>query len=138
TLRAYRCDVVVGDRYAGEWPREQFRKRGVTYEPSEASKSDLYREALPMFTSARVRLLDHARLLLQLMGLERRTARGGRDSIDHAPGGHDDLANAACGALTVAARQGSGDGAVLAANLAAEPRRRLIDEREFELLRWEL
>jgi hypothetical protein len=26
-------------------------------------------------------------------------ARGGKDSIDHAPGGHDDLANAACGAL---------------------------------------
>jgi hypothetical protein len=88
-----------------------------------------------MFTSARIRLLDHTRLLLQLMGLERRTARGGRDSIDHAPGGNDDLANAACGALTVAVQQGSGDGAVLAANLAREPRRRLIDEREFELLR---
>jgi hypothetical protein len=29
----------------------------------------------------------------------RRTARGGRDSIDHAPGAHDDLANSACGAL---------------------------------------
>ena len=27
----------------------------------------------------------------------RRTARGGRDSIDHAPGGHDDLANAVAG-----------------------------------------
>jgi hypothetical protein len=24
--------------------------------------------------------------------LERRTSRGGRDSIDHPPGGHDDLA----------------------------------------------
>ena len=33
------------------------------------------------------------------MGLERRTARGGRDSIDHTPGGHDDLANAAAGVL---------------------------------------
>src|SRR5262245_64495887 len=32
-------------------------------------------------------------------GLERRTSRGGRDSIDHAPGGHDDLANAAAGAI---------------------------------------
>jgi hypothetical protein len=35
----------------------------------------------------------------QLIGLERRTARGGRDSIDHPPGGHDDVANAAAGAL---------------------------------------
>ena len=59
----------------------------MAYEPSEPSKSDVYKESLPMFTSGRVRLLDHARLLMQLMGLERRTARGGRDSIDHAPAG---------------------------------------------------
>jgi hypothetical protein len=35
--------------------------------------------------------------------LERRTARGGRDNIDHAPGGRDDLGNAALGALGLAA-----------------------------------
>jgi hypothetical protein len=36
-----------------------------------------------------------------------RFARGGKDSIDHAPGGHHDVANAACGALSlVAARRG--------------------------------
>ena len=35
----------------------------------------------------------------QLAGLERRTARSGRDLIDHAPGGHDDLANAVAGVL---------------------------------------
>jgi hypothetical protein len=31
----------------------------------------------------------------QIVGLERRTARGVRDSVDHAPGAHDDVANAA-------------------------------------------
>ena len=31
------------------------------------------------------------------MGLERRTSRGGRDSIDHGPQGHDDLANVVAG-----------------------------------------
>ena len=30
---------------------------------------------------------------------EHRTSRIGRDTIDHAPGGHDDLANAVAGAL---------------------------------------
>jgi hypothetical protein len=35
----------------------------------------------------------------QLVSLERRTARGGRDSIDHPPGAHDDVANAAAGVL---------------------------------------
>ena len=42
----------------------------------------------------------------QLLGLERRTARGGRDSIDHAPDSHDDLANVAAGALL--GHQGNG------------------------------
>ena len=37
------------------------------------------------------------RLLNQIVGLERRTARSGRDSIDHGPGGHDDLANCVAG-----------------------------------------
>jgi hypothetical protein len=46
-----------------------------------------------------VRLLDLPRLIGQLVSLERRTARGGRDSIDHAPGAHDDLANSVCGVL---------------------------------------
>jgi hypothetical protein len=47
--------------------------------------------------SAVIELLDHPRLTAQLRSLERRTSRGGRDSIDHPPGGHDDLANAVAG-----------------------------------------
>ena len=57
------------------------------------------RDVLPLINSGKVELLDLAKLEAQFVGLERRTARGGRDSIDHAPGGHDDLVNAACGAL---------------------------------------
>ena len=43
------------------------------------------------------------RLVNQLCGLERRTARSGKDSIDHAPGGHDDLANSVAGAADLIA-----------------------------------
>lgn len=32
---------------------------------------------------------------------ERRTARGGRDSIGHAPGAHDDVANSVAGVVDV-------------------------------------
>jgi hypothetical protein len=46
-----------------------------------------------------VRLPDHARLLRKLRLLERRTHRGGKDSVDHPRGGHDDHANAVCGVL---------------------------------------
>jgi hypothetical protein len=50
-----------------------------------------------------VSLLDHPKMVAQLCGLERRTTRGtGRDSIDHAPNSHDDLINAAAGALCLA------------------------------------
>jgi hypothetical protein len=35
----------------------------------------------------------------QLISLERRTSRSGKDSIDHPPGAHDDIANVAAGAL---------------------------------------
>jgi hypothetical protein len=52
-----------------------------------------------MINSGRIRLLDHQRLIGQLCSLERRTSRGGRDSIDHPPDAHDDVANSVCGPL---------------------------------------
>lgn len=100
-LKTYRCSVVTGDRYAGEWPREQFRKAGIEYKPSEKDKSSLYVELLPALNSGRAELLDLPRLVSQLTRLERRTGRTGKDSIDHPPGTHDDLANAAAGALVL-------------------------------------
>jgi hypothetical protein len=96
-LKNYRVTRVIGDRYAGEWPRERFRNHDVTYEPAAKAKSDLYRDLLPAINSRKIDLLEHPRLLTQLVSLERRTARGGRDSIDHLPGAHDDLANAIAG-----------------------------------------
>jgi len=100
-LKSYRISAVVGDRYAGEWPRERFRVAGIRYDLSDRPKGEIYRDTLPLLNSGRVELLDVPRLASQLCGLERRTARGGRDSIDHAaiPGAHDDMANAGAGAL---------------------------------------
>ena len=100
---SYRVSKVRGDRYAGEWPREQFRKYGVDYEPAAKPKSELYGELLPLINSRRVALLDNARLVSQLIALERRVSRGGRDSIDHPPGAHDDLANSVAGVVSMLA-----------------------------------
>ena len=63
-----------------------------------------YQDALPLFTSGKVRLLDNDRLVAQFAALERKTSARG-DRINHpARGGHhDDLSNAASGALTLAA-----------------------------------
>jgi hypothetical protein len=98
-LKSYRVHRIQGDRYGGEWPVEQFRKHNITYEGAPKPKSDLYRDLLPWVNSRLLDLLDHPKLVNQLASLERRTARGGRDSIDHAPGAHDDIANAVGGVV---------------------------------------
>jgi hypothetical protein len=99
TLKTYNVHEVFGDRYGGEWPREQFLKHGINYKLSDKTKSEIYQTALPMLNSAKVELLDNKTLRQQLVGLERRTSRGGRDSIDHRPGGRDDIANSVAGCL---------------------------------------
>jgi hypothetical protein len=58
---------------------------------------------LPLLNAGRIVLPKSDRLANQIVGLERRVARSGRDSIDHGPGGHDDLVNAVAGAADLAA-----------------------------------
>jgi hypothetical protein len=112
-LKSYGITRVVGDRYGGEWPREAFGKCGVEYRVSDKAKSELYLALLPLLNSRRVELLDDKRLVVQLCGLERRTARGGRDSIDHAPGAHDDMANAVAGVVVAASVAATADDVVI-------------------------
>jgi hypothetical protein len=102
-LKSYGISQVTGDRYGGSWPSERFVVHSIRYVPSERTKSELYGALLPLVNAGRCGLLDVLRLHGQLAGLERRVARSGRDSIDHPPGGHDDLANSSAGALTLAA-----------------------------------
>jgi hypothetical protein len=110
TLKSFLVTRVEGDRYAGEFPRELFRKRGIDYQLAERNKSDLFREFLPLLNSRKVELPDHPRLIAQLAGLERRTTRGsGKDSIDHGPHGHDDLAVCAAGLCVSLAGRASYD-----------------------------
>ena len=102
TLKSYGINRATADRWAGQFPVEELRRHGVTLKPSDKTKSDIYKGFLPLLNSGSVELLDNPRLHAQIAGLERRVARGGRDSIDHCPGAHDDLANAACGAVVQA------------------------------------
>ena len=98
-LRRYGVAKIVGDKYAGEWPPARFAEHGIEFEQSARPKSDLYHDFLPLLNARRIELLNLPRLSRAACGLERRTARSGKDSIDHAPGGHDDLANAVAGVL---------------------------------------
>jgi hypothetical protein len=98
-MKAYNVTRAESDHWGGDWPIESFRKHAIAVVPSAKPKSDLYRELLPALNANRVSLLDHPRLISQVCSLERRVGRGGRDSIDHPIGGHDDLINATAGAL---------------------------------------
>ena len=107
-LKSYNVGKVVGDKYAGSWPSEAFMRHGIHYEPAAQPKSNLYLAALPLLNSARIEMPDNGRLISQLANLERRTARGGRESVDHPPNSHDDLANVCLGVATLFVSGGRG------------------------------
>jgi hypothetical protein len=49
---------------------------------SDLTRSEIYVETIPLFTSGRVRLLDHKKCVDQFAGLRRKVQPGGREQID--------------------------------------------------------
>lgn len=103
-LRRYHVTELCGDKYAGLWVAQAFGRHGLRYVPAEHTASELYVGLLPLLTSRGAELLDVTVLLRQLLALERSTSRQGRDVVTHPPRGHDDVINAASGALVTAHR----------------------------------
>ena len=101
----YGVTELVGDRWGGEFAREPFRERGIQYTLAELTASDLLRSVLPIIHSTSCELLDVPRLRSQLVRLERRTSRTGKDSVAGPPNGHDDLAVAVAGLMHELARR---------------------------------
>jgi len=96
-LKRFGLHRVTGDNYAAEFVADSFKAQGIIYTKSDLPKSELYRELLPRLCSAEIELLDDEKLIDQIAGLERRTRSGGKDTVDHPPGGRDDLANTVAG-----------------------------------------
>jgi hypothetical protein len=109
--RDYRVTQIVGDNFAGEWVSGAFYDAGLDYLRSELVRSDLYLEGLPCFVRGQVSIPNHPALVRELRGLERRTTRAGRDSVDHGAGAgsHDDHANAVFCALNQIAAVSASD-----------------------------
>jgi hypothetical protein len=101
--RRYGVTSVIGDRYGGEWPRERFRVNQIEYRIADVTRSEVYLTMLPAINSGKIELLDNPRLIAQLCALERRTARSGKDQVDHPRNGKDDLINSGALALVEAA-----------------------------------
>ncbi len=112
-LKEYALTKVTGDQYGGDWPTDRFRAHGIQYLKADHTKSDFYSAFLPFVNSQKVELLDHPRMISQLLALERSTSRLGKDSIAHPPRGRDDLANAAAGAIVQVAAEAARPGFAL-------------------------
>jgi hypothetical protein len=105
-LKTYHVTSVTGDRYSGEWVRSAFREQAIEYRVSDLTASEAFLELLPLVNQGSVALLDDRWQTAQLLALERRKSRGGRDAVSHPANGHDDRANA----LALAAVQAQGGG----------------------------
>lgn len=104
-LDGYGVKRVHLDRYGGSWPADELQKHGINAEHSPKVRSELYIDSLAAITSERVELPPDETMLQQWQCLERRTSRAGRDTVDHAPGAHDDRANAVAGLIALNAQK---------------------------------
>jgi hypothetical protein len=128
-LARWGCDRCESDAYSAEWSKTAFARHGIKLYRASTSvwnegasaknkvakpKSVLYAELLPRLHSGELELLDNETLVVQLSSLQRRTRSGGRDSIDHPPGGHDDLANCVAGVVDAVMQRKPKAGAAVA------------------------
>jgi hypothetical protein len=105
TIKAYGLTHATADNYALNWPRERFAEHGIDVGTEPLPKSKLYLTLLPLLNSRRCELLDNPVLIKQLCNLQRHTAHGGQDSVDHPRGQHDDVVNAAALVLVALSRR---------------------------------
>jgi hypothetical protein len=101
-VKSYGLNRVTGDRWARGLPENVYQPHGVKFELSQKPKSELFLDFLSTLNSRKMRFLNEPTQIAELCALERRTAWGGRESIDHVRGGHDDAINATAGAAVLA------------------------------------
>jgi hypothetical protein len=139
-LHDWNISSVTGDSYAGSTFRHDFYDRGVKYISSHLDKTEIYETFEPRLNAGEVRLYDDPTLTQQLLTLVVRGAK-----VGHEPGGHDDYANACCGAINLAAGKGhgvrwaavSGDGRIYSTDTprpTPSPPRRGIENNNFSLM----
>ncbi|MDI6027164.1 hypothetical protein QBK99_13285 [Corticibacterium sp. UT-5YL-CI-8] len=102
-LKRYKLADVTGDRWSGGFAPEAFRKNGIEYRHSARTSSEIFGDVIPLFNSDRIAIPESQVAISQFTHLQRYTTRGGKGTISHPPGGHDDLAVAISGAATLVA-----------------------------------
>jgi hypothetical protein len=100
-LHEFGLASVTGDNYAGTTFAHDFEELDISYHPSRLDTSEIYERFEPKLNAGDLQLLDSQTLIEQLLTLVVKGAK-----IGHEPGAHGDWANAAFGALGLAAGGG--------------------------------
>src|ERR1700730_17946002 len=58
-FKSYGLNSCTGDAYSALWCVEAFAKVGIRYVHSERNRSEIYLDALPLFTAGKARILDN-------------------------------------------------------------------------------
>src|SRR5829696_40483 len=93
-----RPSKVTGTGQSGR--RNGLRRTGSNTRRPSCQKRSSIRDFAAALNAGRVDLLDHPRLRAQLVALERRVVRSGREVINAPWGSRDDLSNAVAGVIT--------------------------------------
>jgi hypothetical protein len=106
--KPYGITEIYGDRYAIGFHEAEWRNHGIEFIACERTTSENYLHCLPVLLAGRVRLVDNVTLRNQLISLERRVGAGDKETVTHPAraSAHDDVAAAACGAISLAAKYG--------------------------------
>jgi hypothetical protein len=107
-LKLYGVTEVQGDKYAIGFHAAEWRNHGIEFIACERTTSENYLHCLPVLLAGRVRLVDNITLRSQLCALERRVGANDKETVTHPAhaSAHDDVACAACGAISLAAKYG--------------------------------
>ena len=110
TLKSYGILRVTADRWGLNFVATEFARHDITLEYSAKTSSEIFRQALPIIRSGRVRLVDNDRMVGQFSNLERRILPGGGERISHPERGghHDDVAVTVAGCLVALSTVSSG------------------------------
>jgi hypothetical protein len=97
-LKRWRIHEVMGDGY-GKPFISIFAKSAISYVTTPLDTSAIYLHALPAWTSNSVAMLANPLAIDQTANLRRKIGQGGRETVDHPRGAHDDLANVVAGVI---------------------------------------
>lgn len=95
-MKEYNVQMVLGDKYSGQWIVSEFLENDIFYEQNSEPRTELYTQAIVISNQRRCRILKNTTLLGQIVEIQNRRV-GVHYVYDHPANGKDDYSNAWAG-----------------------------------------